>query len=47
MDSSYSLTKRLLTDHPEVTAVICLNDLMAYGVIQAAAYFNKSAPDEL
>lgn len=47
MDSSYSLTKRLLTDHPEVTAVICLNDLMAYGVIQAAAYFNKSVPDEL
>lgn len=47
MDSSYSLTKRLLTDHPEVTAVICLNDLMAYGVIQAATYFNKSVPDEL
>ena len=30
-----------------MTAVICLNDLMAYGVIQAATYFNKSVPDEL
>ena len=47
MDSSYRLTKKLLADHPEVTAVLCLNDLMAYGVIQAATELNKSVPNEL
>ena len=31
MDSSYRLMQKLMAEHPEVTAVLCLNDLMAYG----------------
>ena len=47
MDSSYRLMQKLMAEHPEVTAVLCLNDLMAYGAIQAISDKGKSVPGDI
>lgn len=39
--------KKLLSMHDRPTGIICSNDLMAIGVLQAAAHFGISVPDEL
>lgn len=36
-----------MAEHPEVTAVLCLNDLMAYGAIQAISDKGKSVPGDI
>jgi LacI family transcriptional regulator len=37
---------RLLTEHPEVTAIFCYNDLIAMGVIQACKDLGKQVPED-
>lgn len=40
-------TKALLSNHPEITAIFCYNDLMGLGAIRAAQDLNLSIPDDL
>lgn len=37
----------LLSDHPELTAVFCYNDLVAVGALQACAELGRRVPDDL
>jgi LacI family transcriptional regulator len=37
----------LLTDHPELTALFCYNDLVAVGVLQACADLGHRVPDDV
>ena len=39
--------RALLTDHPEITALFCYNDLIAVGVLQACAQLGRKVPDDL
>ena len=47
MKAGYEATKRLLKDHPEVTAVMALSDMIAIGAMRAAADMDKHIPKEL
>jgi DNA-binding LacI/PurR family transcriptional regulator len=47
MDSGAEALKNLLAAHPDLTAVICLNDRMAMGAIQAARALGRRVPDDL
>lgn len=38
--------RRLLTEHPEVTAIFCYNDLMAMGTVQACKELGRRVPDD-
>lgn len=38
---------RLLEDHPDLTALLCLNDRMAMGAIQQARSMGRNVPDDL
>ena len=37
----------LLTDHPELTALFCYNDLVAVGLLQACAELGRRVPDDV
>jgi LacI family transcriptional regulator len=37
----------LLTDHPEITALFCFNDLVAVGALKACAQIGLSVPDDV
>ena len=37
----------LLLQHPDLTALICLNDRMAMGAVQQAYHLGKRVPDQL
>lgn len=37
----------LLKTHPEVTGIVCVNDAMAFGVLEAARQSNRTVPDTL
>lgn len=37
----------LLTDHPEITALFCFNDLVAVGALKACAQMGLSIPDDI
>jgi LacI family transcriptional regulator len=37
----------LFTDHPELTALFCYNDLVAIGALQACAAWGRRVPDDL
>jgi LacI family transcriptional regulator len=39
--------RSLLTDHPELTALFCYNDLVAVGALQAGAELGRALPDDL
>jgi DNA-binding LacI/PurR family transcriptional regulator len=39
--------KALLSDHPELTALFCYNDLVAVGALQACAELGRRVPDDL
>jgi LacI family repressor for deo operon, udp, cdd, tsx, nupC, and nupG len=45
--SGASSAKELLEQHPELTALICLNDRMAMGAIQQARQLGRSVPHDL
>jgi len=40
-------TAQLLTDHPQITAVFCVNDNMAVGALRAARQLGWAVPDDL
>lgn len=46
-DAGYLAAKSLLTDSPEVSAIVCVNDAVALGVYEAAAASNRSIPGDL
>ena len=39
--------RTLLTDHPELTALFCYNDLVAIGALRASADLGRRVPDDL
>lgn len=47
IESGTSCTAHLLTQHPDLTAIVCLNDRMALGAIQQATLMGRRIPDDL
>lgn len=47
MKAGYEATKRLLKEHPEITAVMGLSDTIAIGAMRAAVDLGKHIPEEL
>jgi DNA-binding LacI/PurR family transcriptional regulator len=47
VDSGIAALTEMLTAHPHLTAIICLNDRMAMGAIQAARHLGRRVPDDL
>lgn len=47
VDEAYKVTKTLLKDHPNIDGIFVANDLMAVGVLKAAASLKIKVPDEL
>jgi DNA-binding LacI/PurR family transcriptional regulator len=37
----------MLSDHPELTAIFCYNDMVAIGALQACADLGRRVPDDL
>jgi len=46
-EDAYKAAVRLLSKHPEMTALFCASDIMALGVIQAAKDLGKNLPVDL
>lgn len=46
-ESGYTLTKRLLKNEPDVTAVFCTNNLMATGALRAISEAHLKIPDDI
>lgn len=44
IDEAYTVTKRLLSDHPHVGVIFCSNDMMALGALQ---YLAETSRDEV
>ncbi|MBI1277473.1 MAG: LacI family DNA-binding transcriptional regulator [Anaerolineaceae bacterium] len=47
IEGGMNATRVLLTEHPDLTALICLNDRMAIGAVQQARTMNRQLPDDL
>jgi DNA-binding LacI/PurR family transcriptional regulator len=45
--SAEEVTYKLLIEHPQITALFCSSDLMAFGAIKAAQRLNLSVPRDL
>jgi DNA-binding LacI/PurR family transcriptional regulator len=45
--SGAAAAAHLLTEHPDLTALVCLNDRMALGAIQQAREMGRRVPDDL
>lgn len=45
--SGFDGAMNLLQAHPETTAILCVNDATAFGVIRAARALNRRVPDDL
>jgi len=43
----YELGRKLFEQHPEVTAIFAANDVLAFGLVQAAAEMGKSIPHDI
>jgi len=43
----YRMAWRLISDHPEVTAIFTHNDVMAFGALKAFAEVGRSVPDKI
>jgi LacI family transcriptional regulator len=41
------LAKKLLAEHPEITAISCANDMMAFGVIRALMEAGRRIPEDV
>jgi LacI family transcriptional regulator len=46
-EGGYQATRKLLAEHPDLTALIALNDLMAAGVLAAAHEAGRAVPGDL
>jgi LacI family transcriptional regulator len=47
VEGGHASTRSLLQAHPELTALMCFNDLVAVGALQACAELGRSVPREL
>lgn len=47
VDASQQAAIDLLTRHPELTAIVCFNDLVAVGALKACAELGRSVPDDV
>jgi LacI family transcriptional regulator len=47
VESGAACAAHMLKNHPELTALICLNDRMALGAIQQAQLLGRKVPDDL
>ncbi len=47
IDSGKTATRKLLQAHKQLTAIICLNDRMAFGAINEAQKHGRQVPDDL
>lgn len=46
-ETGFAAMQRILTEHPELTAVICLNDRLAFGAYQAIQESDRRIPDDI
>jgi len=46
-DAGYAAAQLLLTEHPSVTGVVAANDLLAVGIIAAAAELGRACPADI
>ena len=46
-ETGFEAMRRVLTDHPDLTAVICLNDRLAFGAYQAIQESGRQIPDDI
>lgn len=46
-ENGYEATRRLLLADPDIRALICMNDRLAFGAYQAAAELGREIPDDL
>jgi LacI family transcriptional regulator len=46
-DTGFHSTQRILRTHPDISAVFCTNDLMAYGALSAARREGRAVPEDL
>ncbi|KAF9404809.1 hypothetical protein HW555_014158 [Spodoptera exigua] len=46
-DITFLITKNLLSNHKEITALFCASDIMAIGAIRAARDMGKKVPEDL
>lgn len=45
-NSGYEMMSKIVQESPEITAVFCFNDMMAFGAIEACKDNNLSVPDD-
>ncbi|NCB01503.1 MAG: LacI family transcriptional regulator [Spirochaetia bacterium] len=45
--TGYKLTQKILKEHPEITAIVAINDMVAYGVIHAIQEANLPIPSHI
>ncbi len=45
--AGYDVARQLLSDYPEIDALVCHNDLMAVGALQACLDLNRPVPQEV
>ncbi len=45
--TGYSLTKKILKERPDITSIVAINDMVAYGVINAIHESGLSIPDHI
>lgn len=46
IDGGYDAARELLTQHPEITAIFCYNDMMAIGAVRACHDLGRRIPDD-
>ena len=46
-DGGAELTRKLLDEHPDVTAIFAANDVMAFGVVQTVLACGLRIPEDL
>lgn len=46
-DEGYHATKRILAEHGDIEALLCMNDRLAFGAYQALAELGRTVPDDV
>jgi LacI family transcriptional regulator len=47
LEEGYKAAKNLLLDHPQLTALVCHNDLVAISALQACAELDLRVPEDI